>query len=318
MLIFTLLALLVGVISSVQSRVNGQLSVDIHNPIGAAMISSLIGFTLLWILLFGRKIERVGLKTLILAVKNRELKWWELFGGLGGAYFLSIQSIAVPQVGVAIFTICLVGGQTASSLVVDKIGLSMNGKQQITWLRVFTAVLTLLAVTISVYPDLGKADFKLLTILLSVLVGVVAAFQFALNSRVNHVSRRPIVTTWLNFLVGTFFLSIALAINLSRHGSIGALPPNIWVYIGGPCGLLIIAIAASVVKHLGVLNFILYNVTGQLIGALLLDWLLPAHKGALSSYLIFGTAMTLGSIAFSRYFQYSHAQKNIEVTLPLR
>jgi transporter family-2 protein len=308
-LVFGLLTVLAGALSSVQSRANGQLSIDIHNAIGAAMMSNLIGWTMLWILLFGRKKERASLKLLLHAIKSHELRWWEILGGAGGAYFLSIQSIAVPQVGVALFTICTVGGQAAASLLVDKIGLSMNGKQRITWPRIFAAVMTMLAVTISVYPDLLTVNFKVITIILSVMVGAVASFQHALNSRVNHVSGRPIVTTWLNFLVGILCLSIALGINLSRHGSIGTLPTNVWVYIGGPCGLIFIAVASNVVKHLGVLNFILFSVTGQLIGALLLDWLLPAQKGALSSYLIFGTAMTLGSIAFSRYFQNPHREK---------
>jgi transporter family-2 protein len=308
-LVFGLLTLVVGALSSVQSRANGQLSVDIHNAIGAAMISNIVGWTMLWVLLFGRKKERTSLRLLLQAIKNRELNWWEMIGGSGGALFLSIQSIAVPQVGVALFTICTVGGQAAASLLVDKIGLSMNGMQRITWPRVFAAVMTMLAVTISVYPDLLTVNFKVITVILSVIVGAVASFQHALNSRVNHVSQRPIVTTWVNFLVGTFCLTIALSIDLARHGSIGTLPTNIWVYVGGPCGLIFIAVASSVVKHLGVLNFILFSVTGQLTGALLLDWLLPAHKGALSSYLIFGTAMTLGSIAFSRYFQNPHREK---------
>lgn len=307
-LLFGIITVAAGALSSAQSRANGQLSVDIHNAIGAAVISNLIGWTLLWILVFGRKRERMGFRTLIRSVKNGELQWWELLGGIGGAYFLAIQSFAVPQVGVGIFTICGVAGQTASSLVVDKIGLSMNGKQHITWPRVIAALLTLFAVTISVYPDLGKVNFKLVIIILAVLVGVVSSFQHALNSRVNHVSRRPIVTTWLNFFVGLTFLLIALGINLSRHGSIGALPTNPWVYVGGPIGLIFIAVASNVVRHLGVLNFILFSVTGQLIGALLLDWLLPAHKGALSGYLILGTAMTLGSIVLSRYFQ---VQRNV-------
>jgi transporter family-2 protein len=309
-LFFGLITVVAGALSSVQARANGQLSVDIHNSLGAAIISNLVGWTMLWILLFGRKKERASLKFLFQSIKNRDLKWWEILGGAGGAYFLSIQSIAVPQVGVAVFTICTVGGQAASSLVVDKIGLSMNGRQRITWPRIFAAVMTLLAVTISVYPDLIKANFKLVTIMLSVMVGVVASFQHALNSRVNQVSGRPIVTTWLNFSIGIFCLSIALAVNLTRHGSIAALPRNWWVYVGGPCGLIFIVVASNVVKHLGVLNFILFSVTGQLIGALLLDWLLPAHKGALSSYLIFGTAMTLGSIAFSRYFQNPNREKS--------
>jgi transporter family-2 protein len=186
---------------------------------------------------------------------------------------------------------------------VDKIGLSMNGKQHITWPRVIAALLTLVAVTISVYPDLGKINFRVTTVVLSVLVGVVGSFQHALNSRVNHVSQRPIVTTWFNFFIGLTFLLIALAINLARHGSLGTLPTNIWVYIGGPMGVIFIAVASNVVRHLGVLNFILFSVTGQLLGALLLDWFLPAHSGTLSSYLVFGTAMTLASILLSRFFQ---------------
>jgi bacterial/archaeal transporter family-2 protein len=307
-LLFGTLTVFAGALSSVQSRANGQLSVDIHNSIGAAVISNIVGWTLLWFLIIGRRRERTGFRTLFLSIKHRELKWWELLGGAGGGYFLAVQSFAVPQIGVGIFTICGVAGQTASSLLVDKIGLSMGGRQLVTWPRVTAAGLTLLAVAISVYPDLGKVNFKVVTVVLAFLVGVVGSFQYALNSRVNHVSQRPLVTTWLNFTVGLTFLLVALAVNLARHGSIGTLPTNLWVYIGGPIGLIFIAVASNVVRHLGVLNFILFSVTGQLIGALLLDWLLPAHKGALSGYLIFGTAMTLGSIVLSRFF---HNSQNV-------
>jgi transporter family-2 protein len=118
------------------------------------------------------------------------------------------------------------------------------------------------------------------------------------------------VTTWLNFSVGISFLTIALVIDLMRGGSIGPLPHNFWVYIGGPCGLLFVAVAASAVRTMGVLNFILFSVTGQLVGALLLDWLLPTDAGALDGYLITGTVVTLGSIAFSRFF-HANQQKNL-------
>ena len=302
---YGLLALVVGALTSVQGRANGQLAVDIHNGFGAAIISNLVGWTILWVLLLGRKAERAGFMALIRAVKVGKLPWWILFAGIGGTFYVSMQSIAVPQIGVAIFTICIVGGQAAASLIVDKIGFSSNGKQHITWPRVFTAVMTLFAVSVAVYPDLGRANFKVITVFLCVAAGIVGSFQFAMNSRINQVAGRSIVTTWFNFFVGTFFIAIALGIDLARGGSIGPLPHNFWVYIGGPCGLAFIAVAANVVKSMGVLNFILFSVTGQLLGALLLDWLIPAHKGALNGYLISGTAMTLGSIALSRYFQMS-------------
>ena len=300
---YGLLTLIAGALTSVQSRANGQLSVDIHNALGAAIVSNLIGWVILWAILLGRKSDRAGFGRLVQAVKTHELPWWNLLAGMAGAFYVAMQSISVPQIGVAIFTICVVGGQTTSSLLVDKIGFSSNGRQHITWPRIFTAIMTMVAVTVAVYPQLGKSNFKIFTIILCLAVGVFGSFQFAMNSQINHATDRPIVTTWLNFLVGSFFIAIALGIDIAKGGSIGHLPHDPWVYIGGPCGLIFIAVAANVVKSMGVLNFVLFSVTGQLVGALLLDWLIPAHKGALSGYLIVGTAITLGSMALARYLQ---------------
>jgi transporter family-2 protein len=302
---YGLLALVVGVLSSVQGRANGQLGTDIHSALGAAIISNLIGWTILWVLLLVRKADRAGFRELIRAVRAGELRWWILLAGIGGALFVSMQAIAVPEIGVGIFTICIVGGQALSSLLVDKIGFSSKGKEHITWPRIFMAIMTLIAVTVAVYPDLGKSNFKFTTVLLCITAGVVGSFQFAMNSQINHTMGRPIVTSWLNFFVGTVFIAIALGVDFAKGGSIGNLPHNPWVYIGGPCGLIFIAVAASVIKTMGVLNFVLFSVTGQLLGALLLDWLIPAHKGALNGYLITGTAITLGSIVLSRYLQSS-------------
>ncbi len=249
------------------------------------------------------KRERAGLKRVFAAYRAKEVKIWEFFGGFGGGFFLAIQSIAVPQVGVAIFTIGTIGGQTVTSLVVDKIGISPSGKKHITVPRVVGAAVTLIAVTIAVWPELNGKNLKFLPIILSILVGVVVAFQQALNARINVISTRPLATAWFNFTVGTCVLLIVFAINLLGGGHLSHLPSNPWLYLGGPLGLIFIAGSAYVVKSLGVLNFIIFSVTGQLIGALLLDWLAPATKGGLSSYLVFGTLMTLVSIAASQLYE---------------
>ena len=302
-MLYPLLAVLVGALTAIQSRLNGQLSKDIHNGLAAAIISFGSGWIVLFILCFGIKVERQGLRNIWKAVNSGRLKRWEVIGGMGGGFFVATQSITVPKLGVAIFTIATVGGQTVASLLVDKLGIGPAGKKQVTIPRIFAAVMTLFAVTVAVFPDLSHATFSAIAVAMTLVVGVVISFQHALNGRVNVVATRPLATAFLNFLMGTFVLAIALAINLGNGGSIGHLPTTAWLYLGGPIGVIFISTSAFIVKHMGILNFVLTSVTGQLIGALALDWLAPAAHTKVSSYLVTGVIMTLGSILISRYFE---------------
>ena len=299
-MLFAALATIVGALTAVQSRLNGQLSTDIHNGIAAALISFGTGWIFVIAFCLFNKPDRDGLANIWSGLRTRRLRPWEVIGGMGGGFFVAIQSSVVPTIGVAIFTICTVGGQTVSSMVVDYFGISPSGKHRVTALRAVTAVITLLSVTIAVFPELHSATFKIAPIALAITVGIVIAFQQALNGRMNVVATRPLSTTFVNFLMGAFILTIALIINLLRGGSIGHLPHGIVVYLGGPIGVVFIAVSAYTVKHLGILNFILFSVTGQLIGALSLDWLAPAAHTKVSSYLITGTAMTLFAVVSSR------------------
>lgn len=299
-MLFAIMAVVVGALTAIQSRLNGQLSTDIHNGIAAALISFGTGWIFVIAACLFNRPDREGLAKIWSGLKTKKLRPWEIIGGMGGGFFVAIQSSVVPTIGVAIFTICTVGGQTASSMVVDFIGLSPSGKHRITWIRSITALITLFSVTVAVYPQLRSATFKAAPIILAITVGIVIAFQQALNGRLNVVSTRPLSTTFVNFLMGSIVLSFALAINLGRGGSIGHLPHGVIVYLGGPIGVIFIAVSAYTVKHLGILNFILFSVTGQLIGALLLDWLAPAAHTKISAYLITGTAMTLIAVVSSR------------------
>ena len=132
------------------------------------------------------------------------------------------------------------------------------------------------------------------------IVGVFASIQQGLNGRVNVVAKRPLATAWLNFATGTVIVVIALSINLISGAEIAPLPHNFWVYTGGTLGLIFVSVSAYIIKHLGVLNFVILNIAGQLVGAVAIDWLAPAKAGSLNGYLIFGTVMTIASITVSR------------------
>ena len=300
---FAIFAVLIGVVVAIQSRINGQLSVDLNNGLAAALISFLTGLALVTILVFGFKPEREALYRIFTAVRKKQLVTWEVMGGVLGGFFVAAQSAVVPQIGVALFTISVVAGQTISSLLVDKAGLTPSGKERITKPRIFGAIATLIAVAIAVFPDLTNSEFRFLPLTFALIVGVFASFQQGMNGRVNVVGKRPLATAWLNFASGTIVVVIALSVDLALGASIGPLPSNFWVYTGGAAGLIFVAVSAYIIKHLGVLNFSILSIAGQLVGAILIDWLAPAKSGSLNGYLIFGTVLTIISIAVSKLYE---------------
>ena len=225
--------------------------------------------------------------------------------------FIATQSTQVPILGVALFTITYIAGQTIFALIVDEFGLTTNGKKKITTLRVIASLITLVGVMVAVYPDLTSAQFAAFPIVLVIAVGAATSLQQALNSRVNQVAQRPLATAWFNFTVGGSLLTLVMGVRVWTGHPFGSLPTSPhqgWLYSGGILGLIFIATTAYILKHLGMLKWGLVGVTGQLIGALLLDWIVPAHSGAINRYLIIGSAITLISVLGSRYFE-SRASK---------
>jgi len=300
---FAIFAVLIGVVVAIQARINGQLSVDLDNGLAAALVSFLTGLAIVSVLVFGFKREREALFRVFEAIKNKQLVTWELMGGVLGGFFVAAQSTVVPQIGVALFTIAVVAGQTISSLLVDKVGMTPSGKERITKPRIFGAVATLIAVAIAVFPDLTNSEFRFLPLTFALIVGVFASFQQGMNGRVNVVGKRPLATAWLNFVSGTIVVVIALSVDLALGATIEPLPGNFWVYTGGAAGLIFVAVSAYIIRHLGVLNFSILNIAGQLVGAILIDWLAPTIAGSLNGYLIFGTVMTIISIAVSKLYE---------------
>ena len=310
---FSLLAFLIGGVVSLQSRVASELTHHVHNGITAGTASNLFGWLVLWILVFGIKRERTGFFHVLSALRSGRLKIWEVIGGIGGGLFISVQSTQVPVIGVALFSITYIAGQTICSIIVDEFGIAPGGKKPITFLRVITSSITLVGVFVAVFPNFSHSTFKLLPFILVAFVGGVTPFQQALNARVNVVSTRPLATAWFNFACGSAMILTILAIDLltgHEFGSLPSAPSQLWMYFGGPLGVIFIATTAYILKHLGVLKWGLLGVAGQLLGALLIDWIAPTQQNGINNYLLAGSAITFGAIAGARYFE-SRATKKI-------
>jgi transporter family-2 protein len=131
-----LLAAIAGAMISIQARINGELSHRLNNGLQAALISFGSGLIVITLVTFFNPKLKTGLRNLRDAVQQKKIARWKLFAGALGGLFVAIQTQTVPLVGVAIFTVASVSGQTVMSLFVDRLGYTGGGKRLITKRRV--------------------------------------------------------------------------------------------------------------------------------------------------------------------------------------
>ena len=289
-----ILATISGVMIALQARANGELSHRLNNGVQAALISFGSGlFIIALIALFSPAIKE-GARNLRGAVKRKELPPWTLFAGALGGTFVGIQTHVVPVIGVAIYSVASIAGQTAASLLVDRLGITGGGKKHITLRRLAAALFTVFAVFISVFDRIEAADLAIFAVFLAGVAGAVVGVQRALNGQINEHSHQSYTTSLLNFIMGTTFLTILLtALLIFGDTKVSPLPAGPWwIYTGGVIGVIYIAFTSKIVQHLGVLTFTLFSVGGNLLGSLLIDLISPTDGVRVSWYLVIGIAMT--------------------------
>jgi transporter family-2 protein len=139
----------------------------------------------------------------------------------------------------------------------------------------------------------------LVPVLLPVLAGFLMSFQQAMNGTATVHYRTPLTATLVNFIAGSIVLWLAWLIKLAAAGPGHALPGEWWYYLGGPMGCVFIAVAAFLVRGLGVLVTGLGMIAGQLLGSLGLDLALPAPGTVVALPTVLGTLLTLAAIVLA-------------------
>jgi len=289
-----LLAALSGILISLQARTNGELSLRLNNGLQAAFISFGSGLILIAIISLFNPTIKSGVRRLRAAVVAKEIAPWTLFAGALGGTFVAVQTQIVPLIGVAIYSVASIAGQGATSLIVDRIGLTGGGKKAITPRRIAAAFVTVLAVLISVLDRIEAKDLSLIAVFFAGLAGAIVGVQRAMNGLINEHSQQSFTTSLLNFFMGTTTLGIVLLIAVAiGKVEFVALPAGPWwIYMGGVIGVIYIAFTSTIVQHLGVLTFTIFSTGGQLIGALFIDLISPTKGVSVSAYLVSGIVMT--------------------------
>jgi transporter family-2 protein len=266
----------------------------LNNGLQAAFISFGSGLILIAIISLFNPTIKSGVRRLRAAVVAKEIAPWTLFAGALGGTFVAVQTQIVPLIGVAIYSVASIAGQGATSLIVDRIGLTGGGKKAITPRRIAAAFVTVLAVLISVLDRIEAKDLSLIAVFFAGLAGAIVGVQRAMNGLINEHSQQSFTTSLLNFIMGTTTLGVVLLIAVAiGKVEFVALPAGPWwIYMGGVIGVIYIAFTSTIVQHLGVLTFTIFSTGGQLIGALFIDLISPTKGVSVSAYLVSGIVMT--------------------------
>jgi bacterial/archaeal transporter family-2 protein len=298
----SLLAGCFGIGMALEARINGELSAHVGTGIFPAWLETITALLLASLLVAIHLPTRHALLKIKREVSTGSLPAFTLVGGVFGAIFLTTQSVTVPIVGVAVFAVGVIAGQTTGSLIIDRLGIGASGIYLITWQRATAGVLAVLAVVMGIANQFQSVGGIVWGALFAFIAGFLVAPQQAINGRVAIAGRSPFALAFVNFLGGAIVMTAVslcglLFANL-RFNDVWGAPW--WAYTGGLFGFLLVSAAAWVVPILGVFLFTLISVFGSIGSALLFDLLLPINGNEVGWNLLMSAALILFAIAIAR------------------
>jgi transporter family-2 protein len=290
------LSVIAGALIAVQSRVNGELAIALQDGLFAALVSFGIGTVLVALPFFVSRSERIKL---LVSTKSlgRQLPIWMTVGGFFGGFFVMMQGLVAPEIGVTLFTLAIVSGQASAALMVDSFGMLGLAKRKLSLARLAGAGIAIIGLVLS--SGLGLHEVSGL-IALPFLAGFGSGFQQAINGRLATKTDSVLISTFLNFVTGTALIAVVVLIFEGVPDLSSGLPTNPILYLGGLVGGIFIFIQVTVVRQIGVLALGLSLLLGQVVASLVLDLIAPITQSnfGLLTYLgavlvVFGASMVV-------------------------
>ncbi|HCN6532206.1 TPA: DMT family transporter, partial [Escherichia coli] len=269
--LWMLATILAGMLSPMQSAVNGQLGHWLQDGNACAVISFASGLVVMFFIIMARKETRQQFAAIPSLIKNRKVPLWNWFAGLCGAMVVFSEGASASALGVATFQTALISALLLSGLLCDRFGIGVDEKKYFTPYRIIGALFAVIATIFVVSPQWHSTSFILLAIL-PFLAGLLAGWQPAGNAKVAEATGSMLVSITWNFIVGFCVLAIRVALG---HVTV-QLPDVWWMYLGGPLGLMSIGLMAILVRGLGLLMLGVASTAGQLLGSVLIDVLIPS------------------------------------------
>ncbi len=288
-------AVLIGSLTALQARINGSLGAEIGDGILAGAISFGSGLVIMIVLTAVLPAGRAGFRRLIAGLGDRTVPVWMVLGGAAGAFTVASQGLAVATVGVALFTVGFVAGQTTGGLLLDRFGYGPGGVVPVTIRRVVGALLALAGVAVCL-AGVRVGGIPLWMLIVPVIAGAGVAWQQGTNGRLRVRVQSPLAATLVNFAGGTAVLVVAVAVHIALVGAPRAAPTDPWLYLGGALGVVYIFLSSVIVQRTGVLVLGLGSVVGLLSTSVLLDALWPAPAAPSTGVAVLAASVAIAGV----------------------
>lgn len=291
-------AVVCGAFVATQSRINGQLGHELGDGYLAAFISFGSGFVIMIVVAVVHPGTRRGVAKVVGSIRGRSIPWWYAAGGAAGGLFVLSQGLTASLLGVALFTVATVTGQTLSGMLVDRRGLGTMSPTPVTVFRLLGAIVAVLSVLFAVSPEV-QAGIAPWVLILPLAAGLGLGWQQAVNGQVRELTGSALTATFFNFAVGATVLGIVLLV----HGFVSGLPTHLsgnpLLYTGGAIGIVFVYGYAIVVRFTGVLLLGLGAIAGQLAASLVFDLVLPVAGQTIAWTTVVGTIATFVAVAIA-------------------
>ena len=139
--IYYLLALLAGLAVAIQTGANSQLRLIVQNPMVTALISFLVGTTILLAYVLITSYQHLPPADML-----GKISWWKWLGGVMGAFYICTVVIIAPKIGAANTLGFIVAGQLISAVIFDHFGLLGFEIRPATLVRVLGVIFLILGV----------------------------------------------------------------------------------------------------------------------------------------------------------------------------
>jgi len=151
---------------------------------------------------------KTGIRNLRVAVAAKQIPRWRLFAGVLGGSFVALQTQVVPIIGVALYSVASIAGQTAMSLIVAL--LIFNGDEIVPlpsgpwWIYTGGTIgVIYIAFTSTIVQHLGVLTFTLFsvggTLIGSLLIDLIAPTN---GNTVSWFLVSGILMTYLGVVIG--------------------------------------------------------------------------------------------------------------------